>query len=123
MIDLVACYWTVAGPVEIHHGREWSLFDWRTAATRPPVSGFRVSGSGPPTSSTSSRRERSRRWSKIFRDAGLKDTEIEFLQDFFRPEGSPEKAESDRAEEAAVRRRRGVRRPPHQGGEYSRRGL
>ena len=33
---------------------------------------------------------------EIFRDAGLKHIEVEFLQDFFMPQGSPEKAESDR---------------------------
>jgi hypothetical protein len=24
--DLLALYWTVSGPVEVHGGREWSLF-------------------------------------------------------------------------------------------------
>ena len=28
-IPLMALYWTVAGPVEIHAGREWSTFSWR----------------------------------------------------------------------------------------------
>jgi Dehydrogenase E1 component len=28
-IELLALYWTVAGPAEVHYGREWSLFDWR----------------------------------------------------------------------------------------------
>jgi len=27
--DLLGLYWTVSGPVEVHIGREWSLFDWR----------------------------------------------------------------------------------------------
>jgi sugar phosphate isomerase/epimerase len=27
--DLLGLYWTTSGPVEVHFGREWSLFDWR----------------------------------------------------------------------------------------------
>ena len=27
--ELLALYWTVSGPVEVHAGREWSLFDLR----------------------------------------------------------------------------------------------
>ena len=27
-VDLLGLYWTVSGPVEVHVGREWSLFDW-----------------------------------------------------------------------------------------------
>ena len=35
-VDLLGCYWTVSGPVEVHFGREWSLFDFgdRCAAGR-----------------------------------------------------------------------------------------
>ena len=41
-ISLLALYWTVAGPVEIHAGREWSTFSWRercetVAAGAPPA--------------------------------------------------------------------------------------
>jgi hypothetical protein len=28
-IELLALYWTVSGPVDVHYGREWSLFAWR----------------------------------------------------------------------------------------------
>jgi pyridoxine/pyridoxamine 5'-phosphate oxidase len=28
-VELLALYWTVSGPAEVHVGREWSLFDWR----------------------------------------------------------------------------------------------
>ena len=28
-VELAALYWTVSGPVEVHAGREWSLFDFR----------------------------------------------------------------------------------------------
>ncbi len=96
MIDLVACYWTVAGPVEIHHGREWSLFDWRDRCDQAARVG--LSGIGLWSADIFHQLELRTlpEIAKIFSDAGLIHTEIEFLQDFFMPEGSPEKIESDR---------------------------
>lgn len=96
MTDLVACYWTVAGPVEIHTGREWSLFDWRDRCAQAARVGF--TGLGLWRADITHQLEGGRTLSemaKIFTDAGLKDVEIEFLQDFFMPEGSPEKTRSD----------------------------
>lgn len=96
MIDLVACYWTVAGPVEIHHGREWSLFDWKDRCDQAARVG--LSGVGLWSADIFHQLEVRTlpEMVKIFSDAGLKDIEIEFLQDFFMPEGSPEKTEGDR---------------------------
>ncbi len=37
---LVALYWTVSGPVEVHGGREWSLFDLRDRCEHAARSGF-----------------------------------------------------------------------------------
>jgi sugar phosphate isomerase/epimerase len=99
MTELVACYWTVAGPVEIHAGREWSLFDWRDRCEQASRVGF--TGLGLWHADILHQLE-TRTLSEIvavFRDAGLKHIEIEFLQDFFMPQGSPEKAESDRIKE------------------------
>ena len=59
--DLIALYWTVSGPVEVHIGREWSLFDLGDRCEHAASVGFRGSGSGTPTSSTCSRRGRSAR--------------------------------------------------------------
>ena len=39
-IPLMALYWTVAGPVEIHVGREWSLFSWRDRCAEVAKGGF-----------------------------------------------------------------------------------
>jgi len=96
MTRLVACYWTVAGPVDIHYGREWSTFDWRDRCAHAARVGF--SGVGLWSADIEHQLEvRSiPEMAQIFRDAGLRDIEIEFAQDFFMPEGSPQKAESDR---------------------------
>jgi sugar phosphate isomerase/epimerase len=37
---LVALYWTASGPVEVHGGREWSLFDLRDRCEHAARSGF-----------------------------------------------------------------------------------
>ena len=96
MTDLVACYWTVSGPVEIHHGREWSLFDWRDRCSEAAKVGF--SGLGLWSSDIVHQLETRTlaEMVSIYEDAGLGPMENEFIQDFFMPEGSPEKAESDR---------------------------
>lgn len=96
MTDLVACYWTVSGPVEIHTGREWSLFDWRDRCSEAAKVGFRGLGLW---SADIVHQLETRTLSEmvaIYRDAGLGPMEIEFLQDFFMPDGSPEKNASDR---------------------------
>jgi sugar phosphate isomerase/epimerase len=38
--DLLALYWTVSGPVEVHAGREWSLFDLRERCEQARRAGF-----------------------------------------------------------------------------------
>lgn len=96
MVDLVACYWTVAGPVEIHYGREWSLFDWRDRCAQAARAGFKGIGLWSADLEHQLKQRSLDEIVGIFRDAGLEHIEIEFLQDFFMPEGSPEKAESDR---------------------------
>ncbi len=38
--DLVGLYWTTSGPVEVHFGREWSLFDLRERCEQAARVGF-----------------------------------------------------------------------------------
>jgi sugar phosphate isomerase/epimerase len=42
--DLVGLYWTTSGPVEVHTGREWSLFDLRDRCEQAERVGFRGIG-------------------------------------------------------------------------------
>ena len=79
-VELVGLYWTVSGPVEVHVGREWSLFDFaRPLRAGGQRSASRGSASGTPTSSTCSRRARSREMKAILDDHGLTHLELEFL--------------------------------------------
>ncbi len=42
--DLLALYWTVSGPVEVHGGREWSLFDLADRCEQAARAGFKGIG-------------------------------------------------------------------------------
>ena len=42
--DLVGLYWTTSGPVEVHAGREWSLFDLRDRCEHAARVGYRGLG-------------------------------------------------------------------------------
>ena len=95
--ELVACYWTVSGPVEVHYGREWSTFAWRDRCAQAARAGFSGIGlwhadirhqlEGGTTTLTEMKH--------VFDDAGLRHLEVEFLADFFAPQGSSERAASD----------------------------
>jgi sugar phosphate isomerase/epimerase len=81
--ELVGLYWTVSGPVEVHVGREWSLFSWADRCAEAASVGF--SGLGiwhadlQHVLQTSSLAEMKR----SFDDNGLKHLELEFLMDWF----------------------------------------
>jgi sugar phosphate isomerase/epimerase len=94
-IDLLALYWTVSGPVEVHVGREWSLFDWRDRCAEAARVGFKGIGLWHAdiehqleTSSLEDMR-------RVFDDAGLEYLEVEFLADFFVDPGQEARRESD----------------------------
>ncbi len=50
-VQLVGLYWTISGPVEVHVGREWSLFDWadRCAEARKVAGAIATAPAGPQT--------------------------------------------------------------------------
>ena len=96
VIDLVACYWTVSGPVEIHYGREWSTFDWRDRCDQAARTGFKGLGLWHADIQHQIEGGRSlREMQQIFAAAGLRHLELEFLADFFLAPGTPERAASD----------------------------
>ena len=94
--ELMALYWTVSGPVEVHFGREWSLFSWSDRCAEAAKAGF--AGIGLWHADVSHQLESTTldEMADTFRDAGLKYLEVEFLADFFVSAGEPARAESDR---------------------------
>ena len=95
-VELMALYWTVSGPVEVHVGREWSLFDWQDRCAEAAKAGFAGVGLWHADVSHQLETRTLEEMATIFRDAGLKYLEVEFLADFFVDEGDPARAESDR---------------------------
>jgi len=94
--DVVGLYWTVSGPVEVHVGREWSLFDWRDRCAQAARVG--MSGTGiwhadlEHVLETYSLAE----MKSIFDDSGLRHLELEFVMDFFLDPDDERRQASDR---------------------------
>src|SRR5215472_2301800 len=93
--ELIALYWTVSGPVEVHIGREWSLFDWRDRCAQAARVGFRGIGLWHADIAHQLETRTLKEMHSIFTDSGLGFLEVEFLADFFVPAGEPARAESD----------------------------
>ena len=93
---LMATYWTVSGPVEVHTGREWSLFSWRDRCAEAVKVGFQGLGLWHADVTHQLEGTTLAEMAKVFRDAGLEYLEVEFLWEFFVPEGEPKRADSDR---------------------------
>jgi sugar phosphate isomerase/epimerase len=94
-VDLVALYWTIAGPAEVHIGREWSTFAWRDRCSEAARVGF--SGLGLWHADIEHQLESSslKDMKQVFDDAGLRHLQVEFLADFFVPAGQAARQESD----------------------------
>jgi sugar phosphate isomerase/epimerase len=94
--ELMALYWTVSGPVDVHYGREWSLFDWSDRCAEAAKAGFRGIGLWHADVEHQLQTRTLRELRAIFEDAGLEYLEVEFLADFFVDPGEPARAASDR---------------------------
>ncbi|MHA6616290.1 sugar phosphate isomerase/epimerase family protein [Pseudonocardia sp. DLS-67] len=95
MTDILGAYWTTAGPVTIRTGREWSLFDWEERCDRAVESG--MTGLGLWHTDLVHLLE-TRSLADIgaaFRDRGLVDLELEFLDDWFVGADHPGRAAAD----------------------------
>jgi sugar phosphate isomerase/epimerase len=95
-IDLLALYWTVSGPAEVHVGREWSTFEWRDRCAEATRVGFKGIGLWHADIEHQLETRTLREMKQIFDDAGLRYLQVEFLADFFVDPGEPARAESDR---------------------------
>jgi sugar phosphate isomerase/epimerase len=95
-IELVDLYWTSAGPVDVHYGREWSTFDWPDRCAQAARVGFRGLGLWHADVTHQLESRSLKQMQQIFEDAGLQYLEVEFLADFFVKRGDPAREESDR---------------------------
>jgi sugar phosphate isomerase/epimerase len=95
-IELLALYWTIAGPADVHIGREWSTFEWRDRCAEAARVGFAGLGLWHADIEHQLESRSLGDMKAIFDDAGLRYLQVEFLQDFFVPAGDPRRDESDR---------------------------
>ena len=94
-IDLLALYWTVSGPADVHIGREWSTFDWRERCAEAARVGFTGLGLWHADIEHQLETRTLQEMKEIFDDAGLTYLQVEFLADFFVDPGEPARSESD----------------------------
>ena len=95
-VELVGLYWTVSGPVEVHVGREWSLFGWRDRCEEAAKVGFAGIGIWHADLEHVLDTHTLDEMKAIFDDAGLRHLELEFLMDWFVDPGDERRAASDR---------------------------
>ncbi len=94
-VELVALYWTVSGPADVHVGREWSLFDWRDRCAQAARVGFSGLGLWHADVEHQLEQRSLREMKQIFDDAGLRYLQVEFLDNFFVDPGTEARAQSD----------------------------
>jgi sugar phosphate isomerase/epimerase len=82
-IDLIGLYWTISGPVEVHTGREWSLFDLRDRCEQAARAGFSGIGIWHADLEHVLEKRNLREVRQLFDDNGLRHLELEFLGDWF----------------------------------------
>jgi sugar phosphate isomerase/epimerase len=94
-VELVGLYWTVSGPVQVHVGREWSLFDFRDRCAAAQRVGFAGIGIWHADLEHVLERRTLREMKQILDDHGLRYLELEFLMDWFVEEGDERRKASD----------------------------
>jgi sugar phosphate isomerase/epimerase len=82
-VDLVGLYWTTSGPVVVHYGREWSLFDWADRCAAAREVGFAGLGIWHADLEHLLETQTLGDLKQIFDDNGLRHLELEFLMDWF----------------------------------------
>ena len=101
-VDLLASYWTLAGDVDpTGSGREYSLFDFRDRVEAISRVGFRGMGLWHSDLYHILEGYSLAEMKQILDDNGIVHLELEFLFDWFHPNGSTQKAQSD-AEKAKL---------------------
>jgi sugar phosphate isomerase/epimerase len=93
--ELVALYWTVSGPVEVHVGREWSLFDWADRCAEAAKVGFSGIGIWHADLQHVLETRTLADMKRAFDAAGLRYLELEFIMDWFLDPGDERRTASD----------------------------
>jgi sugar phosphate isomerase/epimerase len=101
--DIVADYWTISGPVEVHFGREWSLFDFRARCEQAARVGFRGMGIWHADLEHVLETQSLAGMRQALDDHGLDQLELEFLGDWFLDPGDERRTAADERRELLFR--------------------
>jgi len=82
-VDLVGLYWTTSGPVEVHIGREWSLFDFADRCAQAERVGFSGIGLWHADLAHVLETRSLEDMRSIMDEHGLEHLELEFLMNWF----------------------------------------
>jgi sugar phosphate isomerase/epimerase len=93
--ELLGLYWTLSGPVEVHTGREWSLFDIADRCAEAQRAGFAGIGIWHADLEHILETRTLSDLKALLDDHGLRHLELEFLQDWFVDPGDERRAQSD----------------------------
>jgi len=94
-VELLGLYWTISGPVEVHVGREWSLFSWADRCAEAQKVGFSGLGIWHADLQHVLETQSLRELKQVFDDSGLRYLELEFLMDWFLDPGDDRRRASD----------------------------
>jgi sugar phosphate isomerase/epimerase len=94
--ELVALYWTISGPVEVHIGREWSLFDWADRCAEAREVGFSGIGIWHADLQHVLETRSFADMKHAFDENGLRHLELEFVMDWFLDKADERRAVSDK---------------------------
>jgi sugar phosphate isomerase/epimerase len=95
-VQLVNAYWTSAGPVDVHQGREWSEYDFTERCAEAANAGFVGLGLWHADIEHQLQHRSLRDMRKLLDDSGLRCFEVEFLMDWFLDEGDEDRQAADR---------------------------
>ena len=93
--DLLGLYWTISGPVEVHVGREWSLFDLADRCEHASRAGFKGIGLWHADLEKVLETRSLGDVKHLLDDNGLEYLELEFLMDWFLDPGDERREASD----------------------------
>ena len=93
--ELIGLYWTISGPVEVHFGREWSLFDLRDRCEHAARVGFAGIGLWHADLEHVLETRTLTEIRQLLDDNGLRYLELEFLGDWFLDPGDERRTASD----------------------------
>jgi sugar phosphate isomerase/epimerase len=93
--ELLGLYWTLSGPVEVHTGREWSLFDIADRCAEAERVGFAGIGIWHADLEHILETRTLADLKALLDDHGLRHLELEFLQDWFADPGDGRRTQSD----------------------------